>query len=64
MGLFDADADIAEAWQRLQQGTHTSDDIQLFHHEYFESKFKSIFKTDYGTAHDKTQLVYPSPLDN
>jgi filamentous hemagglutinin len=64
VGLFDADADIAEAWQRMQQGTHTVDDMQLFKHEHFESRFEGIFRTDYGTAHDKTQLRYPSPLDN
>lgn len=62
-GRFDADADIADAWERLQNGTHTAEDIQLFKHEQFESKFEGIFKVDYGTAHDKSQMRYPSPLD-
>jgi hypothetical protein len=61
---FDPDADIAESWIRLQQGTQTADDLKLFKHEYFESRFEAIFRTDYGTAHDKTKIRYPSPLDN
>jgi len=62
VGRFDADADIAEIWKGFQNGTYKADDVQLFKHEYFESRFEGIFRTDYGTAHDKTQLRYPSPL--
>jgi len=49
---FDADPEIANAWGRLQSGSHTDADIQLLEHELFESKFEGIFKTDYRTAHD------------
>ncbi|HEY9420625.1 MAG TPA: RHS repeat-associated core domain-containing protein, partial [Thermoanaerobaculia bacterium] len=48
---FDADPPIAHAWQRLQKGTQTTDDLKLLEHELFESKFEGIFKTDYVTAH-------------
>jgi Putative peptidoglycan binding domain len=48
---FDADPEIANAWRRLESGTHTQKDIQLLEHEIFESKFEGIFKTDYRTAH-------------
>ena len=30
-------------------------DIDLLNHEYFESKFESFYKTDYRTAHNKTE---------
>jgi YD repeat-containing protein len=62
VGLFDADADIAEAWSRMESGTHVPEDFNLFRHEYFESRFERLFKTDYGTAHDAAQMRYPSPL--
>lgn len=52
MRRFDADPAIANAWQRLQRGTHTKADIQLLEHELFESRFEGIFKTDYRTAHE------------
>lgn len=54
-GKFDPDFEIAQAWQRLQNGTHTPNDISLLKHEIFESKFEGIFKTDYRTAHDAAE---------
>ncbi|MGG1592423.1 ribonuclease YeeF family protein [Terribacillus saccharophilus] len=54
IGRFDPDFQIAEAWDRLQKGNYTKNDIDLLNHELFESKFEGIFKTDYRTAHDKT----------
>ena len=52
---FDADPEIADAWYRLTNGTFTQNDIDLLNHEYFESKFESFFRTDYRTAHSKTE---------
>lgn len=37
---------------RLQNGNFVKQDIQLLQHEYFETRFKGIYKTDYQTAHD------------
>jgi hypothetical protein len=62
VGQFDADFDIASAWRRMEAGTHTFDDIKLFKHEYFESKFEKIFRTNYENAHNAAQKRYPSPL--
>ena len=52
---FDADPKIADAWYRLTNGTYNQNDIDLLNHEYFESKFESFYKTDYRTAHNKTE---------
>ena len=52
---FDADPEIADAWYRLTNEDHTQNDIDLLNHEYFESKFESFYRTDYGVAHKKTE---------
>jgi len=62
MARFDADADIAEAWQRLHSGNYLPHDIDLLNHEYFESKFMGIFKTDYETGHAAAESRYPANL--
>lgn len=49
---FDSDPAIAEAWYRLVNNQFGSDDLKLLEHEYFESRFESLFKTDYRTAHN------------
>ncbi|ASJ57555.1 hypothetical protein BP422_15420 [Brevibacillus formosus] len=54
IGKFDPDYELAHAWERLMNGKYLDSDIQLLHHEIFESKFEGIFKTNYRTAHDKT----------
>ena len=54
-GRFDPDYEIAQAWQRLQNGAHTPKDIELLNHEIFESKFEGIFKTDYEKAHSASE---------
>jgi hypothetical protein len=51
---FDPLADIAESWERLSQDRFIRQDIDLLKHEYFESRFEGIFKTDYDTAHTAT----------
>lgn len=55
IGRFDADPEIADAWYRLTEGNYNKNDIDLLNHEYFESKFESFYKTDYRTAHNKTE---------
>jgi uncharacterized protein (UPF0248 family) len=49
---FAADPLVAEAWKRMELGSHTHKDIALLKHELFESKFEGIFNTDYRTAHN------------
>ncbi|GAB5096255.1 hypothetical protein YK56LOC_19710 [Caballeronia sp. HLA56] len=49
---FDADPGIVNSWNRLTVGDWVESDLSLLQHERFESKFESIFETDYRTAHD------------
>ena len=37
-------------WQQVANFLHK--DLQLLDHEYFESRFEGIFKTNYRTAHE------------
>ena len=48
---FHADPEIASAWDRLYRGDFIKNDLQLLEHEYFESAFETLNKTDYDTAH-------------
>jgi hypothetical protein len=52
---FAPDIEIADAWTRLQNGNFFKQDIQLLHHEYYESRFEGIYKTDYITAHNAAE---------
>ncbi|WP_242393891.1 RHS repeat-associated core domain-containing protein [Anaeromyxobacter oryzisoli] len=51
---FDADPDIVNAWSRLKAGDFVQSDLDLLQHEYFESRFESLFKTNYTQAHGAT----------
>ncbi|KFN01570.1 hypothetical protein DJ93_606 [Bacillus clarus] len=42
------------ARKRLEVGKPLPSDIELLHHEIFESRFEGIFKTTYREAHDAT----------
>jgi len=53
VGRFDPDYELAQLWERLTDGRQVDSDIQLLHHEIFETKFEGIFQTNYRTAHDK-----------
>jgi hypothetical protein len=48
---FDADPNIVNSWNRLQQGDFSQSDLGFLAHERFEAKFESLFKTNYRTAH-------------
>lgn len=54
IGQFDPDIEIADAWNRLIDGNYIKNDLDLLEHEYYEHRFEEFFKTDYGTAHNRT----------
>ena len=61
---FGADHEIAAAWDRLYHGDFIQNDIQLLEHEFFESRFESLYKTDYDTAHEaaiKNNKIWSAP---
>lgn len=47
IGRFASNIEIADAWTRLQNGNFVK-------HEYFETRLKGIFKTNYTTTHYAT----------
>ncbi len=50
--IFDADPEIANAWNRLEKGNFTGKDLQVLEHEYFESRLEKLFRTNYRTSYD------------
>ena len=54
IGRFDADIEIADAWERLRKGNYNQNDLDLLNHEYYEHRFEKFFDTDYANAHAKT----------
>ena len=59
IGRFDADIDIADAWERLRKGNYNQNDLDLLNHEYYEHRFEKFFDTDYANAHAKTVDTQP-----
>lgn len=48
----------------MESGNFSEKDLRLIKHEYFESRFEGIFKTDYDTAHNAANRAgYTSGLN-
>ena len=58
---FDSDMAIAKSWMRLQNGTHTSLDIQLLKHEMAEAWYMRNVAPGYKAAHEAAQALFPAP---
>ena len=63
MNRFDSNIDIADAWLRLEAGTHTSLDIQLLKHEAAEAWYMRKHGPSYNNSHNAAQKRFPSPLE-
>jgi hypothetical protein len=57
VGRFDPDPEMVAAWRRLEAGTHTPLDVNRLRHEFFESRFEGIFRTDWPTAHTAAEAA-------
>lgn len=55
---FDADYNMAVAWQRLINGGYLDRDIMLLKHEYLESVVEKKYNLTYREAHDRTTLKH------
>lgn len=55
---FDADYNMAVAWQRLINGDYLDRDIMLLKHEYLESVVEKKYNLTYREAHDRTTLKH------
>jgi len=60
-GRFDSSMDIANSWKRLEQGTHTADDLRWLRHETAEAWYMRKHGPGYSAAHDAATR-YPSPF--
>lgn len=61
---FDADPEIANAWRRMETGTHRAEDIDLINHERFESILMQRYGQPYRCAHlAANSCGFPSPID-
>ncbi len=61
VGRFDSDIGIAEAWQRLESGTHMPSDLQLLRHETAEAWYMRNVSPSYNAAHSAAQRRFPAP---
>ena len=55
---FDADYNMAVAWQRLVNGKFLDRDVLLLKHEYLESVVEKKYNLTYREAHDRTTLKH------
>lgn len=55
---FDADLRQALAWKRLENGTHTQDDVTWIKHECAERHHESKYNSGYNDAHNRAQSKY------
>ena len=52
-GRFDSNETQAEAWNRMEEGTHTEADITWMKHETAESWYEKKYNSGYSEAHDR-----------
>lgn len=58
IGKFDADYDMAVAWQRLINGNYEERDIVLLYHELLESEVEKKYNLTYREAHKIAEEKY------
>jgi hypothetical protein len=59
---FDSDAAIAEAWQRLRDGSFKAVDLQLLRHETAEAWYNRRHGPGYNAAHQAAERRFPAPI--
>ncbi len=55
---FDADPDMAKAWERLEAGNMVKADLELLKHEFAESLLMENQAMDYDTAHNIVETFF------
>ena len=58
---FDSDIDIANAWKRLEMGSHLKKDLELLKHEMAEAWYMKKHGPSYSEAHNAADKRYPTP---
>lgn len=59
MARFDSDLNQAQAWKRLEEGTHTDQDITWLKHEAAESWYEIKHNAGYTEAHEAAEKKWP-----
>ncbi len=63
MARFDSDLSQANAWKRLEEGSHTPADMQFLRHEAAESHLMRRWNDpSYNRAHNRAQRTYPMSI--
>ena len=57
VGRFDADPYMANAWNRLAEGTSNENDLTLLRHEIYEANFERTFQSTYRDAHEAAEAA-------
>ena len=52
---FDANENQARAWKRLEEGTHTKEDLIWLKHEKAEQWYEQKHDAGYSESHDKAE---------
>ncbi len=53
VGKFDSTIEQAQAWNRLEKGTHTDADITWLKHETAERWYEHKYNSGYNAAHER-----------
>jgi len=56
--LFNADLEMAAAWDRLVKGDFIKNDLQLLKHELLESIVEENYLLNYGKSHDMAKKIF------
>ena len=52
---FDANENQAKAWKRLEEGTHTKEDLTWLKHEKAEQQYEQKHDAGYSESHEKAE---------
>ncbi len=58
---FDSDLGQAKAWLRLENGSHTDDDLRFLFHETAEAWYMRNHGPSYNAAHNAASRRFPTP---
>jgi hypothetical protein len=55
---FDPNLQQGLAWKRLENGTHTQEDVTWLKHQYAERHYELKYASSYDEAHNRAQTIF------